>query len=102
MIFQNIFHKQRGILKLFGKELKLFFADKFSEHWAYEIDFFQWMGSMSNFVLFENSIQLRLKGDHRGFFWSLHLIGCKLIEFNVYDTRHDEAFRLTQRHGLDT
>jgi len=89
-------------LKLFGKEYKLFFADKFSENWAYELEFLQWMGSMSNFVLFENSIYLRLKGDHRGFFWSYHVLGMKLIELNIYDVRHDDKLQHSYPHGLDT
>ncbi len=87
-------------MKLFGKELKLFFVDKISDNWAYEIEFFKWMGSFSQITLYENSISLRLQGDHRGIYWSYHILGLKVIELNVYDTRHEEQTPIVNR-GLD-
>lgn len=87
-------------MKLFGKELKLFFVEKLSENWAWEIEFLKWTGSWGNFLVYENSISLRLKGDHRGIYWSYHILGFKIIELNVYDTRHEEQISIVNR-GLD-
>ena len=89
-------------MKLFGNELKLFFVEKLSENWAWEIEFLKWMGSWGNFPVYENSIFIRFKGDHRGIYWSYYILGFKIIELNVYDVRHEEYISPKYKHGLDT
>lgn len=71
--------------------MKTYFAKKISENWAIELELFRWFGSKYYFSLFDHSLSLKVKGDHRGLYWVLYLIGCKIFEFNVYDVRHEEG-----------
>ena len=54
-----------------------------------ELDFFKSFISLSWFPIINHSLDLRLKGDHKGLYWSFYLIGFKIFEINLYDKNHD-------------
>ena len=73
-------------------KIKTYFTAKLTDNWAFEIDVLKWFGSPGWFPIYENSLSAKIKGSHRGFYWSFYIIGLKLIELNVYDTRHEDDY----------
>lgn len=65
-------------------------ADKIKDPWCYELELFKWMASKAWFVVYEWSLSIKLKGDHKGLYWSWWILGLKLIEFNFYSNKHNE------------
>lgn len=72
--------------------IKLFYTKQITENWAFEIELLKWFGSPGWFPIYENSLSAKIKGSHRGFYWTFYIIGLKVIELNVYDSRHDDEY----------
>jgi len=72
--------------------LKLFYTKKLTEHWAFEIEILRWFGSKGWFVIYENNLSAKVRGSHCGFYWSFLVLGLKIVELNIYDTRHDHEY----------
>ncbi|MEK9694108.1 MAG: hypothetical protein VW270_00010 [Candidatus Poseidoniales archaeon] len=72
--------------------IKLFYAKKLTDNWAFEVEVLKWSGSPGWFPIYENNLSAKIRGSHRGFYWSYYILGLKIIEFNLYDTRHDDEY----------
>jgi len=72
--------------------LKLFYTKKLTEHWAFEIEILRWFGSKGWFVIYENNLSAKVRGSHCGFYLSFLVLGLKIVELNIYDTRHDHEY----------
>jgi hypothetical protein len=72
--------------------LKLSYTKKLTEHWAFEIEILRWFGSRGWFVIYENNLSAKIRGSHCGFYWSFLVLGLKIVELNIYDTRHDHEY----------
>ena len=89
-------------MKILGQQIKLYFKQKLTENWSYEIEFMKWTGFWKNFTIFENSVYCIPKGDYRGLYWSYYILGFKVIELNVFDHSIETKLRYDYPHGLDT
>lgn len=74
-IFVNWRSTRWNILKMF--------SGRFSENWAWEFNLY---ATHSWFLL---DTRLITRGDHRGFFLMIGLLGYAL-DINIYDVRHGE------------
>lgn len=72
--------------------IKLFYKRKLTEHWTFEIEILRWFGSKGWFAIYENNLSAKIRGSHCGFYWSFLILGLKVIELNIYDTRHDHEY----------
>ena len=72
--------------------IKLFYTKQITENWTFDIELLKWFGSPGWFPIYENSFSAKIKGSHRGFYWTFYIIGLKVIELNVYDSRHDDEY----------
>ena len=70
--------------------MKRFYAKKLTKNYCIEFDFFRSFISLSWFPILNYTIDLRLKGDHKGFYWSFYLLGFKIFELNIYNKNHEE------------
>ena len=68
--------------------MKRFYVKKITKNFFLEIDLFKSFVSLNWLPLFNHSFDLKLKGSHRGIYWSLYLLGFKIFEINIYDKRH--------------
>ena len=69
--------------------IKLFYSKQITENWSFDIELFKWFESTGWFPIYENSLSAKIKGANRGFYWTFHIIGLKVIELNLYDTREE-------------
>ena len=69
--------------------IKLFYSKQITENWAFDIELLKWFDSTGWFPIYENSLSAKIKGVNRGFYWTFHIIGLKVIELNLYDTREE-------------
>jgi len=72
------------------KNFKRFYCIKVTKNLTIEIDFLKNFASMNWFPICNHSFDVKLKGSHKGVYWSLYLLGFKIFELNIYDNRHDE------------
>ncbi len=65
----------------------LSFKFSLSENWEVEFKALEWTGTRNDFIIFENSIWSKFTGENRGLYWAYHILGMKLIELSVCDTK---------------
>jgi len=68
--------------------MKRFYVKQITKNFFLEIDLFKSFVSLNWLPLFNHCFDLKLKGSHRGIYWSLYLLGFKIFEINIYDKRH--------------
>ena len=69
--------------------IKLFYSKQITENWSFDIELLKWFDSTGWFPIYENSLSAKIKGTNRGFYWTFHVVGLKVIELNLYDTREE-------------
>lgn len=69
--------------------MRRFYVKKITKNTYIEIDFLKSFASLNWFPILNHSLDVKLKGDHKGFYWSFYLIGFKIFEINIYDKRHE-------------
>lgn len=72
--------------------MRRFLVKQLTNNFFIELDFFRSFYSLNWFPIFNHSLDLRLKGSHKGLYWSMYLLGFKIFEINLYDKRHDENY----------
>lgn len=70
--------------------IKLFYTKQITENWTFDIELLKWFDSTGWFPIYENSLSAKIKGINRGFYWTFHIVGLKVIELNLYDIREEE------------
>jgi hypothetical protein len=63
---------------------------KVFKNWHLELDLLKWEGSLAWMTLYEFSLSVKLKGNHKGIYWHLQICGFKVYEINIYSQLHDE------------
>lgn len=79
----------------------MFFFKKFTKNWVVEFKALENRVSIYNFLVYEHSLTISFKGDHRGLFWTLFILGFEIFELNVYDRRHASEYEPSPNMGLD-
>jgi hypothetical protein len=72
------------------KNFKRFYFIKLTKNFSIELDFLKNFASLNWFPILNHNFDVKLKGSHKGIYWSFFLIGFKIFEINIYDNRHDE------------
>tara|TARA_B100002019_G_C20766669_1_gene355608 strand:- start:209 stop:448 length:240 start_codon:yes stop_codon:yes gene_type:complete len=70
--------------------MKRFFVLKLTKNWHIEIDLFKSFFSLQWIPVLSHTLDMRLKGSHKGVYWSLYVVGFKIFEFNIYNVKHEE------------
>ena len=63
---------------------------KVYKNWHLELDLLKWAGSLAWVALYEFSLSVKLKGNHKGIYWHLQLCGFKIYEINIYIQNDNE------------
>jgi len=69
--------------------MRRFYVKKITKNLCLEIDLFKSFLSLSWLPILNHSLDLKLKGDHKGLYWSFYFVGFKIFEINIYDKRHE-------------
>jgi len=70
--------------------MKRFYVFHINKNWCIELDLFKSFVSLNWFPIFNHTMDVKLKGSHKGWYWSFYLIGFKIFEINFYNKNHEE------------
>ena len=70
--------------------MRRFFVYYITKNYCIELDFFKSFISLGWFAILNYTMDIRLKGSHKGFYWSFYLLGFKIFEINIYNKNHDQ------------